>query len=108
MYVCMYATKYIMYGRLQSVFIWYVHECNYVYMNYSTTNIDLRDEDEIKDKRKKKSKNANAKSGKSPNNIVLKDDESEVKQYIILQSVDTSYIHTYIHTYTYIKYKHVH
>ena len=77
-------------------------------LNDSTTDIDLRDEDEIKDKRKKKSKNANAKSGKSPNNIVLKDDESEVKQYIILQSVDTSYIHTYIHTYTYIKYKHVH
>ena len=80
----------------------YVHECKYVCMNDSTTDIDLRDEDEIKDKRKKKSKNANAKSGKSPNNIVLKDDESEVKQYIILQSV-----HTYIHTYTSIKYIHV-
>ena len=72
-------------------------------MNFSTANIDLRDEDELKDKRKKKSKKANAKSGKRPNNIVLKDDESEVKQYIILQSV-----HTYIHTYTSIKYIHVH
>jgi hypothetical protein len=74
--------------------------CKYVCMNDSTTDIDLRDEDEIKDKRKKKSKNAMAKSGKSPNNIVLKDDESEVKQYIILQSVHT-YIHIYqVHTYT--------
>ena len=72
-------------------------------MNDSTTNIDLRDEDEIEDKRKKKSKKANAKCGKSPNNIVLKDDESEVKQYIILQSVHTKYIHTY----TSIKYIHV-
>ena len=69
-------------------------------MNDSTANIDLRDEDELKDKRKKKSKKANAKCGKSPNNIVLKDDESEVKQYIILQSVHT-YIHIYqVHTCT--------